>query len=111
MEGDALEPFVEDALNELEFLLGDASTTWGAVRAEYGHPEPYKLDYVQIGNEDQNKNGCDSYPSRLLPQCPVFGTSGVLDIVSLNAAVNGSARVLDCDSKEQQRGTTEVAAL
>lgn len=52
--GPLLEPYVQDALDEIDFLIGDAKTSyWGAQRAKLGHPEPYKLDYVEIGNEDQ----------------------------------------------------------
>ncbi|KAK3385211.1 glycoside hydrolase superfamily [Podospora didyma] len=44
---------VQYALDELEFLTGDAATTkWGAVRASLGHPRPWKIKYVEIGNED-----------------------------------------------------------
>jgi alpha-N-arabinofuranosidase len=50
--GPKLEPFVQDALDEIEYTIGDASTTWGARRAKDGHPEPFKLTYVEIGNED-----------------------------------------------------------
>jgi len=51
--GPLLEPYVQDALDEIEFLTGDAKTTyWGAQRAKCGHPEPFKLTYVEIGNED-----------------------------------------------------------
>ena len=50
--GDSLKPFVEDALNELEFVNGDVTTKWGALRAKYGHPKPYNVKYVEIGNED-----------------------------------------------------------
>lgn len=51
--GPLLEPYVQDALDEIEFLTGDAKATyWGAQRAKCGHPEPYKLTYVEIGNED-----------------------------------------------------------
>lgn len=50
--GPALTPFVEDALEELEFVAGDPSTKWGAVRAKLGHPAPFPLSYVEIGNED-----------------------------------------------------------
>jgi len=45
-------PFVESALNEIEYLIGNTSTTWGAKRAENGHPAPFNLTYVEIGNED-----------------------------------------------------------
>lgn len=51
--GKELEPFVQDALDEIEYVTGDANTKWGAVRAKDGHPEPFKLHYIEIGNEDQ----------------------------------------------------------
>jgi len=50
--GDALKPWVQDALDELEYLTGDASTPWGARRAADGHPAPFTVNYVEIGNED-----------------------------------------------------------
>src|SRR5665213_319040 len=51
--GTALEPYVQDALDEIEYVSGDASTTWGARRAKDGHPQPFPLHYVEIGNEDE----------------------------------------------------------
>ncbi|RKU44045.1 hypothetical protein DL546_005549 [Coniochaeta pulveracea] len=62
--GEAAMPFIEDILNELEFLLGDTSTPYGALRAEYGRNEPYDLRYIEIGNEDNLSGGCRSYASR-----------------------------------------------
>jgi alpha-N-arabinofuranosidase len=50
--GDDLKPYVQDALDEIEYVMGDTSTTWGAQRAKDGHPAPYPLHYVEIGNED-----------------------------------------------------------
>jgi alpha-N-arabinofuranosidase len=50
--GPALQPFVQEALDEIEYVTGDVSTTWGARRAKDGHPAPFKLRYVEIGNED-----------------------------------------------------------
>ncbi len=50
--GPALQPYVEDALDEIEYLTGDASTKWGGQRIKDGHPEPFLLQYVEIGNED-----------------------------------------------------------
>ena len=47
-----LQPFVDEALEEIEYVIGDKSTKWGAVRAIDGHPEPFPLTYVEIGNED-----------------------------------------------------------
>jgi alpha-N-arabinofuranosidase len=50
--GPALEPYVQEALEEIEYVIGDANTKWGAQRARDGHPKPFKLTYVEIGNED-----------------------------------------------------------
>ena len=50
--GPLLKPYVDDALDEIEYVIGDTTTYWGAKRAENGHPEPFKLTYVEIGNED-----------------------------------------------------------
>jgi alpha-N-arabinofuranosidase len=50
--GKDLEPFVQDALEEIEYVTGPVNTRWGARRAQDGHPAPFKLRYVEIGNED-----------------------------------------------------------
>ena len=50
--GPLLKPYVNDALDEIEYVIGDTSTYWGRKRAEDGHPQPFKLNYVEIGNED-----------------------------------------------------------
>lgn len=47
-----LQHFVDDALDQIEFIRGPANSKWGSVRAGLGHPEPWKLEYVEIGNED-----------------------------------------------------------
>jgi alpha-N-arabinofuranosidase len=53
LPGPLLDVYVQDALDEIEYLTGDAKTTyWGALRAKDGHPEPFKLKYIEIGNED-----------------------------------------------------------
>ncbi|ORY93499.1 glycoside hydrolase superfamily [Syncephalastrum racemosum] len=49
---DDLEPYVQDVLNQLEYLMGDASTTYGKLRAQHGRKEPFKIPMVEIGNED-----------------------------------------------------------
>jgi alpha-L-arabinofuranosidase len=61
--GPSLDPYVQDALDELEYVTGAADTKWGAIRARNGHPDPFKLAYVEIGNEDNfDKSG--SYEGR-----------------------------------------------
>ena len=61
--GKDLEPFVQDALDEVEYVTGDVTTKWGAERARNGHPAPFPLHYIEVGNEDYlDKSG--SYPAR-----------------------------------------------
>ncbi|PBK76468.1 glycoside hydrolase [Armillaria solidipes] len=49
-----LQPFIDDALNEIEFIVGDAETSvWGQLRASLGRAEPYQLRLIEVGNEDQ----------------------------------------------------------
>jgi alpha-L-arabinofuranosidase len=50
--GPALAPYVQEALDEIEYITGATDTKWGAVRASNGHPKPFALTYVEIGNED-----------------------------------------------------------
>jgi alpha-N-arabinofuranosidase len=50
--GKDLEPFVQSAVDEVEYVTGDTSTRWGAERAKDGHPKPFPLQYIEIGNED-----------------------------------------------------------
>lgn len=56
-----LDFYVQDALNEIEFLTGSVDTEYGALRAKVGHPEPWKIKYVEVGNEDNLSNGLESY--------------------------------------------------
>jgi len=61
--GPDLEPYVQDALDEIEYVTGSTDTKWGAERAKDGHPQPFKLTYVEIGNEDTFDHS-GSYPER-----------------------------------------------
>jgi alpha-N-arabinofuranosidase len=49
---DALDPYVQDALDLIEFANGDVNSTWGKVRAGLGHPAPFNLKMMGIGNEN-----------------------------------------------------------
>ena len=61
--GPDLEPYLADALDEIEYVTGGADTKWGAQRAKDGHPAPFKMAYVEVGNEDWfDKSG--SYQGR-----------------------------------------------
>ncbi|SPO06077.1 related to alpha-L-arabinofuranosidase A precursor [Cephalotrichum gorgonifer] len=67
---DELQPWIDDALNQIEFVRGDANSTWGSKRAELGHPEPFKLEFVEIGNEEWlagYPHGWETYKQYRLP--------------------------------------------
>ena len=48
---DELEPYIQDALDLIEFANGPVTSKWGALRAEMGHPDPFNLKFIGIGNE------------------------------------------------------------
>jgi alpha-N-arabinofuranosidase len=62
--GPELDPYVKEALEEIEYVTGDVNTIWGARRAKDGHPAPFKLQYVEVGNEDNFDNVKGSYDGR-----------------------------------------------
>lgn len=62
--GSALEPYIQDALEEIEYVTGPVTSKWGAQRAKDGHPQPFKLRYVEIGNEDFFDGKPGSYDGR-----------------------------------------------
>lgn len=47
-----MDEYVQDVLDLVEYANGDVTTTWGKKRAEAGHPKPFNLKYIGIGNED-----------------------------------------------------------
>ncbi|HLV80697.1 MAG TPA: alpha-L-arabinofuranosidase C-terminal domain-containing protein [Chthonomonadaceae bacterium] len=49
---DHLQPWVQDALDAIEYANGPVTSRWGALRAQNGHPAPFGLRYVEIGNEN-----------------------------------------------------------
>lgn len=79
---DELDLYVQDALDLIEFANGPATSTWGKLRAEMGHPEPFHLKMIGIGNEQWDK----VYTERLevftkairahYPDIKIVGSSG-----------------------------------
>ncbi len=79
---DDLQSYIDDALDLIEFANGDVTTKWGKVRAEMGHPEPFNMKQIGVGNEQWG----ELYPPRLekfikairakYPKMKICGTSG-----------------------------------
>ena len=79
---DQLQPYIQDCLDLIEFANGPADSQWGKIRAEMGHPEPFNMKFIGVGNEQWD----DLYFKRLepfvaaikakYPNIQIVGTSG-----------------------------------
>ena len=79
---DELQPFIDDCLDLIEFANGPVDSKWGKLRADMGHPAPFNMKYIGIGNEQWD----DLYFERLkpfvaavrakYPNIKIVGTSG-----------------------------------
>lgn len=79
---DSLRPYIDDALDLIEFANGPVDSEWGKLRADMGHPTPFNLKFIAIGNEQWGAE----YPERLryfveairkkYPEIKIVGSSG-----------------------------------
>ena len=56
-----LDPYIQDALDLIEFANGSSETTWGKLRTSMGHPEPFNLKFIGIGNEQWEEQYIERY--------------------------------------------------
>lgn len=56
LEEDEVDDMLDDALCALEYAMGDETTKWGALRGKMGHPAPFEIRYLEIGNENNGKD-------------------------------------------------------
>ena len=83
---DELQPFIDDCLDLIEFANGPADSKWGKIRAEMGHPEPFNLHYLGVGNEQWDYKDNAAFTDRLrkfnaalrakYPDLKLIGTTG-----------------------------------
>lgn len=77
-----LKPYIDDALDLIEFANGSTDTKWGKLRAEMGHPEPFNMKYLAIGNEQWDKFYFDRLKlfvdaiRKAHPEILIIGSSG-----------------------------------
>lgn len=64
-----LDAYIQDALDAIEYAIGDTTTKWGAERAKNGHPAPFPLKYIEIGNEDFGPVYWERY-EKSIRRCP-----------------------------------------
>ena len=79
---DALNPFIQDALDLVEFANGPVTTEWGAKRAALGHPEPFNLKMLGVGNEQWGPQYIERYEKfsqalkQKYPEIKLIGAAG-----------------------------------
>jgi len=70
---DELQPYIDDALDLIEFANGDVSAKWGKLRSDMGHPKPFNLKYLGVGNEQWEPQYIERYKifeNRILSKYP-----------------------------------------
>ena len=58
---DQLDPYIQDALDLIEFANGSANSKWGKVRTQLGHPAPFNMKFIGIGNEQWGTQYIERY--------------------------------------------------
>lgn len=80
---DALQEWIDDALDLIEFANGPADSAWGRVRADMGHPEPFGLKYLALGNEEEYPEFYERFEEAVRqiherhPEIVIAGSAGV----------------------------------
>lgn len=87
---DELQGWIDDALDLIEFANGPVDSTWGKIRAQMGHPEPFGLEYICLGNEEHDTPEVrERFPyfvraiRQAYPEIKIIGTSGLTQNVPL----------------------------
>lgn len=84
---DQLQPYIDDCIDLIDFANGDPATNqWAKLRADMGHPEPFNLKYLGVGNEQWDYEGNPAFTKRLKifvdairkvhPEIKLIGTTG-----------------------------------
>jgi len=105
--GPGLAPYVQDALDEIEYATGGPNTKWGLVRVQDGHPAPFPVPYVEVGNEDFfDKSG--SYDGRFAQfYDAIYAKYPHIQIIATTAVTSRKPDVLD-DHSYQAAGVFEA---
>ena len=92
LDSDEFRQYIDDAIDLIEFANGGTDTEWGALRAEMGHPEPFNIKMIGVGNEQWNTDENQFYERfeafeeaihEVYPEIGIIGTSGP-DVTSAN---------------------------
>ncbi|MES2005872.1 MAG: alpha-L-arabinofuranosidase C-terminal domain-containing protein [Bacteroidota bacterium] len=81
-----LQPVIDDVLDAIEYAVGSVDTKWGKVRAANGHPKPFPLKYIEVGNEQHGPwyalryNRFHDAIKRKYPDIKIISSMGIGDI-------------------------------
>ncbi|MFD2937302.1 alpha-L-arabinofuranosidase C-terminal domain-containing protein [Spirosoma flavum] len=100
---ESLDPYVQDALDLIEFANGDGSTPWGKLRADLGHPAPFQLKMLGVGNENFGLPYVERFKrfqqaiQRQYPSVKLVGSTGLLSSGEMFETTNADLRKLKVD--------------
>lgn len=83
---DSLQPFIQNALDAIEYAVGPVTSKWGKVRAENGHFKPFSLKYVEVGNEQFGPRYASRYNifydaiNKKYPAIKIIASMGIGDV-------------------------------
>ncbi|HEX5152473.1 MAG TPA: alpha-L-arabinofuranosidase C-terminal domain-containing protein [Parafilimonas sp.] len=83
---DSLQPYIQSALDAIEYAIGDVNSKWGKVRAANDHPKPFPLKYVEVGNEQSGPRYAERYNKfydaikAKYPQLEIMASMGIGDV-------------------------------
>ena len=83
---DSLQPYIQSALDAIEYAIGPVTSRWGKLRAAAGHPKPFPLKYVEIGNEQSGPRYAERYNKfydaikTKYPQIQTIASMGIGDV-------------------------------
>lgn len=100
--------YIRDAIDLLDFAKGGTDTKWGKIRASMGHPEPFEMDYLGIGNEQSGKYYTDYYEKFLEDKTFM----AAMEKYGVKPIVGNAMHFENCENplKNQTRGTAGTAA-
>lgn len=95
---DSLQFYIQNALDAIEYAIGPVTSKWGKARAANGHPAPYPLKYVEVGNEQHGPHYAERYNlfydaiKKKYPQIEIMASMGIGDV---NNATTDKMRKID----------------
>ncbi|MDO9375708.1 MAG: alpha-L-arabinofuranosidase C-terminal domain-containing protein, partial [Ferruginibacter sp.] len=93
-----LEPYIQNALDAIDYAIGPATSKWGKLRASNGHPKPYPLRYLEVGNEQEGPRYAARYNrfySAIKKKFPAIEIMASMGIGNVNKRTLDSMKQVD----------------